>query len=142
MNQNIIVELSTEDRALLRKIGETLSGRIDEAVRLIIAAINKQPSLEKPAEALQNAQESTEAPERVNTPATEEKAPEAPQDAPADVSKAPDRVTVKRVAVKKIQAGHRDDVKALIREYGSEQIDLVPEDKLAEFFEKLQKIGG
>ena len=126
---NITIELSAEDRERLDAILEALKNITAPAKEsLTTARATKTPEpvkvsteSEKPAE---KAKEDTE---------------DAKEPKPAP---APDRRTVKSLAVKKIQAGHRDEVKSLIRAYGAEKIDLVPEDKLVTFVADLEKIGG
>ena len=127
----ITIELSAEDRARLDAIFEalkTLTAPAQEAQENAGEAKKPEPvkvstEAEKPAEKA--------------TAATEDA--KAPKPAPAP---APDRRTIKSLAVKKIQAGPRDEVKALIQAYGAEKIDLGPEDKLDAFVADLEKIGG
>lgn len=126
---NITIELSAEDRARLDAILEALK---TNAV---------------PAQEAQTAARATKTPEPVKvSPEAEnpaEKATAATEDAKAPKpAPAPDRRTIKSLAVKRIQAGHRDEVKALIQAYGAEKIDLVPEDKLVTFVADLEQIGG
>lgn len=116
----ITIELSAEDRARLDAILEALKN-ITAPAQKAQEPVKVSTESEKPAE------KATEATEDAKEP----------KPAPA-----PDRRTVKSLAVKKIQAGHRDEVKALIQAYGAEKIDLVPEDKLVAFVADLEKIGG
>jgi len=62
--------------------------------------------------------------------------PEPAKEAP----KAYTKDEVQRMAIKKIQAGKRDDVKALIEKYGAERVGDVAEDKLAAFAAELEAI--
>ena len=118
---NITIELSAEDRERLDALLEALKNSTALAKEALTAAIKVSIKSEKPAE----------------------KATEDTEDAKATKpAPAPDRRTIKSLAVKKIQAGHRDEVKALIQAYGAEKIDLVPEDKLVAFVADLEKIGG
>lgn len=119
MNNNVTIELSVDDR-----------DRLDHLIRLLEGlsggtALEKSKHL-KPAEPTEES-----IPPKGEDPAKTKNGPSAP-----------DRRTVKSVAVTKIQAGHRDEVKALIQRFGAEKIDLVPEDKLNEFFTALEKIGA
>ena len=123
---NITIELSAEDRERLDAILEALK------------------NITAPAQEAQTAARATKTPEPVKVSIKSEKpAEKATEDAKEPKPEtAPDRRTVKSLAVKKIQAGHRDEVKALIQAYGAEKIDLVPEDKLVTFVADLEKIGG
>ena len=121
----ITIELSAEDRALIRRVIDLLS--------------LKTSLPETQAEPAQATQDEAKEAKPIETPAQEETPTEAKQ-VPKNEAKAPDRRTVKSVAVKKIQAGHRDDVKSLIQRYGAEKIDLVPEDKLSSFLADLEAI--
>ena len=128
----ITIELSAEDRARLDAILEalkTITAPAQEAQENAGEAKKPEPVKVSP-EAVKPAKKATEA-----TEATEDA--KAPKPAPAH-----DRRTIKSLAVKKIQAGHRDEVKALIQAYGAEKIDLVPEDKLVAFVADLEQIGG
>ena len=78
---------------------------------------------------LMNAPE--EGPAGVNTPEPEK---------PVEGEKTPaiSRDDVQHVAVRLIQAGKRDEVKALLAKYGAERVGAVPDDKLAAFFADLE----
>ena len=125
----ITIELSAEDRARLDAILEALK------------------TITAPAQEAQTAAIATKKPEPVKVSTESEKPAEKATEAAEDAKEpkpahAPDRRTIKSLAVKKIQAGHRDEVKALIHAYGAEKIDMVPEDKLVAFVADLEKIGG
>ena len=123
----ITIELSAEDRARLDAILEALKNITSPAKEALTAA--RATKTQEPVKV------STES-EKTAEKATEDaKDAKEPKPAPA-----PDRRTVKSLAVKKIQAGHRDEVKALIQAYGAEKIDLVPEDRLAAFLADLEAI--
>lgn len=109
---NITIEFSPEDRA-----------RIDRLIEILCS----------PAEAVKQTQD-----EVIYEP--DENPKEAAPETITNVAPAPSRRTVKSTAVKKIQAGHRDEVKNLIQRYGAEKIDLVPEDQLAAFLADLEAI--
>ena len=126
---NITIEWSAEDRA-----------RIDRLAELLERITAGHPATTAPAE-------ETETLPWEQAPATTAPAEPAEGAEPAEAaqveqttSPAPDRRTVKSLAVKKIQAGHRDAVKSLITAYGAEKIDLVPEDRLAAFLADLEAI--
>lgn len=126
---HITIELSAEDRA-----------RLDKIIGLLGST-----SLRQAQEAEKSTDVARKEPEAINIPTGEEtpvkSAEKAVEEAPAPAP-APDRRTVKSIAVKKIQAGNRDAVKALIQSYGAEKIDMIAEHKLAAFVADLEKIGG
>ena len=126
---NITIELSAEDQSRL--------DAILEALKNITAPSQEAPEIARATKTPEPVKVSTES-EKPAEKATED-TEEAKEPKPAP---APDRRTIKSLAVKKIQAGHRDEVKALIQAYGAEKIDLVPEDKLVAFVAELEKIGG
>lgn len=73
-------------------------------------------------------------PEKQEAPAAEPEKQEAPKATRKDA---------KSAAVRKIQAGHRDEVKALITAYAaSGKIDDIPEEQLGEFTAKVGEIGA
>ena len=84
----------------------------------------------------------------VAAPATEPKEEPAQQEAPAQPDPEPvkdepvvfTKDEVQRMAIEKIQAGKRDQVKALITKYGAERVGDVAEDKLAAFAAELEAI--
>lgn len=79
-------------------------------------------------------------PEPKEAPAAPDPAPaQAPAAEPVPVS----RRDAKSAAVRKIQAGHKDEVKALISSYAeSGKVDDIPEEQLAEFVANIAKIGA
>lgn len=113
MTNTITIEFSAEDRARLDRLAELLEGKAASMAVETVAAVS-------PA---------VDATEKTMEAKPEKREPE---------QQAPDRRTVKSLAVNKIQAGKRDEVKALIQKYGAEKIDLVPEDKLADFAAELE----
>lgn len=150
MNEmKITIEISDADRV-----------RVDAFLDILASILNRPVSIAPTEPQIRPCDE--KAPEKVKTPTEEKKTAteaqeaekgEIPQDGEGTVEKpieepkpepkpAPDRKTVKSMAVKKIQAGHRDDVKGLIASFGVEKIDMIPDDRLSEFLEKLEKIGG
>lgn len=77
----------------------------------------------------------------------------APKEEPAEAAPAPveskptkpeapvlDREAVKHTAIVKIQAGHRDAVKALIEKHGAARVGDVTDDKLAAFAAELEAL--
>lgn len=120
---NITIDWSAEDRA-----------RIDRLAELLERITAGHPATTAPAEEAETLP--WEQAPATTAPAEEtETLPWEQESRPA-----PDRRTVKSLAVKKIQAGHRDAVKSLITAYGAEKIDLVPEDRLAAFLADLEVI--
>lgn len=53
---------------------------------------------------------------------------------------APSRDEVNKLAIAKIQAKHRDEVKALLEKYGAAKVSAVPEEHLAEFKAALEAL--
>ena len=79
-------------------------------------------------------EEPKEEPAALEEPAQSE--PEPAAEAPAQYNKS----EVQSMAIKKIQAGNRDAVKALIKKYGAERVGDVADDKLAAFAEELEAL--
>lgn len=52
----------------------------------------------------------------------------------------PSRDEVNKLAIAKIQAKHRDEVKALLEKYGAAKVSAVPEEHLAEFKTALEAL--
>lgn len=52
----------------------------------------------------------------------------------------PSRDEVNKLAIAKIQAKHRDEVKALLEKYGAAKVSAVPEEHLAEFKAALEAL--
>lgn len=82
----------------------------------------------------------TEEPKEEPTPDEESAQPEPEPAKEEPAAPAYDKDEVKRMATKKIQAGNRDAVKALVEKYGAQRVGDVAEDKLAAFAAELEAI--
>lgn len=76
------------------------------------------------------------------TPAEEEKEVPPFEAEEQDESKppVPSRDEVNKLAIAKIQAKHRDEVKALLEKYGAAKVSAVPDEHLAEFKTALEAL--
>ena len=128
----ITIELCAEDRA-----------RIDA----VIAALEKLPNQAKAKAPKAKAKEE---PQATTTPEAEAPAdypldpppfdvPE--QDAPEQDAPKVDRADVQRLVVELSAAGKKAEVKEIVTAY-ADRVSAIPEDKLSEVFEKLNKLGG
>lgn len=145
----ITIELCTEDRARLDAILDALKGtpNCSGCVEHVVGSFNNL--VQTRAEAPQPAEIPTEAPAELVTPPAEEKpkeaAPEHPLDAPPFDLDAPaptvDRADIQRKVVELSSAGKKAEVKAIVTGY-ADRVSAIPEDKLAEVFEKLNALEG
>ena len=129
---NIIIELCAEDRA-----------RIDA----VITALEK---LQTPTKAKAPKVEANEETPTTTTPEAEAPAEypigETPFDMPGENAPDPvtpviDRADVQRLVVELSAAGKKAEVKEIVMAY-ADRVSAIPEDKLAEVFEKLNTLGG
>ena len=143
----IIFELCAEDRARLDRIIEALEHR-PNCENCVSAAITMTKAAQEEAET--PTAEAKEPTPTTNPPEPEtpvETAPEHPLDVlPFEKPTAPEAPTVTREdvrgkVVKLCAAGKKEDVKKIVTEY-AEAVKDIPEDKLAEVFEKLNALEG
>lgn len=141
----IIFELCAEDRARLDRIIEALGNRpncencVSAAVTMTKAAVAETTAAK--------AETKEETP--TTNPPKEEKPAETPTEHPLDappIDETPKAPTVKREdvrgkVVKLCAAGKKEEVKKIVTEY-AEAVKDIPEDKLAEVFEKLTALEG
>lgn len=157
MNEiKITIELSEADRARVDRLlalaesNQTVTRSTAEALVAWAHELDKAITRGIGQEAAEEAQEAPTSPEEpaqaeilariLDAPAV---AAEPEKPAPVEEPAAPapvDRKTVKRLAVKKIQEGKRDAVKAVIASFGVEKVDQVPEEKLAELETRLGEV--
>ena len=154
MSNTITIELCAEDRARLDRLAAALERRSCDKCVADAIKLAQLPQDSTPAEPVQNtatnveaeaAQESpTEAAEapKADTlttapPAAEE--PTAAEPAPSAPAKTVTRAELRSLAITVSQAGKRDEMAETIRLYAAKVSD-VPEDKIAECYEKLQKL--
>lgn len=104
-----------------------------DVLERIAQALNAHRAPEAAPVAVQ-IEEPKEEPAALEEPAQPE--PEPAAEAPARYNKS----EVQSMAIKKIQAGNRDAVKALIKKYGAERVGDVADDKLAAFAEELEAL--
>lgn len=160
MNEiKITIELSEADRARVDRLlalaesNQTVTRSTAEALVAWAHELDKAITRgvgQEAAEAAEEAQEAPTSPEELAQAETLARILDAPavamepeKPAPAEEPAAPapvDRKTVKRLAVKKIQEGKRDAVKAVIASFGVEKVDQVPEEKLAELETRLGEV--
>ena len=112
----------------------TADKKLLEAIYSLVEAINTHGFTAAPVAA--PAEEPKEEPAKQEVPAQAEPEP-AKEEQPAP---AYTKDEVQRMAIKKIQGGKRDQVKALIDKYGAERVGDVAEDKLAAFAAELEAI--
>lgn len=154
MSNTITMELCAEDRARLDRLTAALESRscdkcVADAIKLAKSPTEPAPAdpVEKTATeaATETTQESpVEAAEAPNAdtltttpPAAEE--PTAAEPAPSAPAKTVTRAELRSLAITVSQAGKRDEMAETIRLYAAKVSD-VPEDKIAECYEKLQKL--
>lgn len=138
----IIFELCAEDRARLDRVIEALESRpnCEGCVRSALEYAKEEKDAAK-------AETKEETP--TTNPPKEEKPAETPTEHPLDappIDETPKAPAVKREdvrgkVVKLCAAGKKEEVKKIVTEY-AEAVKDIPEDKLAEVFEKLTALEG
>ena len=114
----------------------TADKKLLDTMERLIEAINACRLPGSTASVAQQASNVKEEPVQQEEPA--QPAPEPAKEEPA--APAYDKDEVQRMAIKKIQAGKRDAVKALTEKYGADRVSNVSEDKLAAFAAELEAI--
>lgn len=135
MNE-IKITLCEEDRKLLADIRDAIVTSLRAICESGMTAPKASDPIVEQARQLVEEAPKTEAP-KPEAPKADEHPVESPFGEP---TKTVDRKEVKSLAVRKIQAGKRDEVKALILAQGVEKIDLVPDEKLAGFLSALEAL--
>lgn len=154
MSNTITIEICAEDRARLDRLAAALERRSCD--KCVADAIKRAqlPQDSTPAEPVQNTAtevvteatqesptEAAEAPKAdtlTTAPPAEEK-PTAAEPAPSAPAKTVTRAELRSLAITVSQAGKRDEMAETVRLYAAKVSD-VPEDKIAECYEKLQKL--
>lgn len=113
----------------------TADKKLLDAIERLIEAINASRVPAAPV-ATPPAEEIKEEPAPQEESAQEQ--PEPAKEEPA--APAYDKDEVQRMAIKKIQAGKRDAVKALVEKFGAERVSDVADEKLAAFAAELEAI--
>lgn len=141
----ITIELCAEDRARLDRIIEALENR-PNCEGCVSAAMDMSKAAQAEIDA-------AKAEAKAETPTTNPPEPEKPVETPAEhpldtppIDEAPelpkvDRADVQRKVVELSAAGKKADVKEIVTAYATKVSD-IPEDKLAEVLEKLNKLEG
>ena len=131
----ITIELCAEDRARLDNILAALRSTV---VLPAVEAEAVAPAQEAPAPA----EELPFKPEpQKQTKKQEAPAPAAPEPKPAEAAPEVDTATLQSKVVQLVNAGKRDEAKAIILEYAS-CVSQVPAEKRAEVLNRLSKLEG
>ena len=159
MSNTITIELCAEDRARLDAILKALVHQHDcnSRTQMLLDHIKKiETATNTATEDAEQPQEPAKAPSQPVTPPEEEKPAEAapaefpigetpfdepePSEPEQEAAKV-DRADVQRLVVDLSAAGKKTEVKEIVMAY-ADRVSAIPEDKLAEVFEKLNKLGG
>lgn len=136
MNNEITIRLSDEDRALLGAI-------LNELTNLSRGdfAIPQEWKGEKMADKVPNLQENHKnEPETVkNEPVKQETEPVKAEPAPAPAAPTVSKADVQKLVVTLASSGKKAEVKEIVTQYAA-SVSAIPEDKLAEVYEKLQSL--
>ncbi len=120
MSNTIMIELCTEDRARLDRLAEALERRTcDRCVTTAIEALRTNPETNV----------------EVETPPGEEPPSQA------DPVKKVDRAELRAKVIELSAKGFKDQTKDIVRAY-AQTVTTIPEDKIAECYEKLVALEG
>lgn len=150
---NITIELCAEDRARLDRLAEALERRtcdkcVAQAMAFVKSAENPDPVQAKLAETLAKANNPTEAPknatgaakaEPLTTTPQEEEQPKAEEPTPTAPAKTVNHTDIRNLVVTLSNQGKKQEAVVIVREYAAKVSD-VPEDKVAECYERLEKL--
>lgn len=141
----IIIELCQEDRDRLDNILAALKERPNCAgcVDHVIESFNHLAT-EKAPDAPQAAEKDTAEPVTLPEEETPTEAPEtaeAPIEEPAEERAPVKREDIQRKAVELSSAGKKAEVRDIVKAY-ADKVSAIPEDKLAEVFDKLTALEG
>ena len=161
MSNNITIELCVEDRARIDRLITALERRncdscvatalqygkniaketdkTDDVQQALAKTLKKAEEANKP-QSPKNAVQEEEAPTLPTTPPEEEK-PEGEKPTQTDDAKKVSRADVRAKFVELSGKGKKEEAKAIIQAY-AEKIPDLPEDKLGEILDKLNKLGG
>lgn len=159
MSNTITIELCSEDRARLDRLAEALERKTCDkcvATALEFAKLRVEPKPETDpvqkalAETLAKAEEAVEAPKNApgaaeasaptTTPPEEEKPKEEKPTQPAPTKKV-DRAELRAKVIELSAKGLKEQTREVVRAY-AQTVTAVPEDKLAECYEKLVALEG
>lgn len=145
----ITIELCAEDRARIDAVIAALENR-PNCEGCVKAALEMTERAKAEAPKAETEEETpTTTPPEADTPAetpAEYPIEEPPFDVPGENAPEPDapkvdRADVQRMVVELSAAGKKAEVKEIVMAY-ADRVSAIPEDKLAEVFEKLNKLGG
>lgn len=166
MSNSITIELCVEDRAridrliaalerrncdacvattlqgmekIAKSMNKTQAPQLDDVQQALAETLEKAEKENKP-QSPKNAVQGEEAPTLPTTPPEEEK-PEGEKPTPTDTAKKVSRTDVRAKFVELSGKGKKEEAKAIIQAYASKIPDL-PEDKLEEILDKLNKLEG
>lgn len=159
MSNTITIELCAEDRARLDRLAEALERRTcDKCVTTAIEALNANhetktetdPVQKALAETLARANETVEAPKNApeqaetSTPTTtppEEEKPTREEPTTPPTVKTVDRTELRAKVIELSAKGLKEQTRDIVRAY-AQTVTAVPEDKVAECYEKLVALEG
>lgn len=157
MSNTITIELCQEDRARLDRLAEALERKSCDKCTLaamqymqtVLSLAKEKPdlvsqnlaeSISKAQEYAKNAPEAAEAPAPTTAPPKEEK-PTAGESAEPTAEKTVGRADLRNMAIKLSASDKKERMKEIIRQYATKVSD-VPEDKIAECYDKLVALEG
>lgn len=159
MSNTITIELCAEDRARLDRLAEALEKRncdqcVETALKFstlrIAPTTETDPIQEKLAETLAKASETVEAPKNateeqepstLTTAPPEEEKPTQEEPAQPEPTKTVSRDELKAKVVKLCAKGLKEQTRDVVKAY-AETVRDIPEEKLAECYEKLEALEG
>ncbi len=133
MSNTITIELCAEDRARLDRLAEAMERRTCD--KCVTSAIQLVKNEQAPVEA--------EAPKEINpvVEAPVEETPTQKDPEPQTTVRTVDRAELRAKVIDLSAKGLKDQVRDIVKTYAATVKD-VPEDKLAECFDKLVALGG
>ena len=134
MSNTITIELCAEDRARLDRLAEALERKACD--KCVSAAIQLAKAEQAPVEAAEEPENITP----VSKPPGEEKPVEV-EPAPPAPARTVDRADLRAMVIELSAQGLKDQVRDIVKSY-AENVKEVPEDKLAECYEKLEALKG
>ena len=162
MSNTITIELCAEDRKRLDTIIDALLAQIertdytidrlfskgnqtepaDEVTKALAKAIEEsKPSLEEVAEATKNAQEATEENNPPTIPTKDETPTQAEKTEPTKATREVSRAELGAKVREMMTKGFKEETKAIVKDYAP-TVPGVPEEKVAECYERLVALGG
>lgn len=146
-NITVTIELCAEDRARLDNIHAALKSAMvlpaveAEAVAPLQSLPQEAPAQEAPAPAEELPFEPEPKKQEAPAPAPAAPAPAAPAPKPAEAAPEVDTATLQSKVVQLVNAGKRDETRAIILDYAKCVSD-IPAEKRAEVLSRLNKLEG